>query len=118
MTPLTDIRHEDDDDHDGEVETAGDEAAADAGKVVATFERRDDHVDEAVDGHALRDDEGGQKHEVADGVVADLQGKKVGDDITIITFVSKLSTHKMTKKSIFQKIKSQGGGVFNFVKDL
>ena len=72
VRPLAEVRDEDDDDHDGEVVAAGDEAAAHAGEAEASLERRDDDVHESVDCHALRDDEDGEEECVSLDVVAAL----------------------------------------------
>lgn len=66
---LPEVGDEDDDDHDGEVVAAGDEAAAGAGQAEAPLERGGDHVDDPVDGHALGDDEEAEEQEVALGII-------------------------------------------------
>ena len=56
MAPFPEVRDEEDDDEDSDVVAARDEAAAGAGEVETLLQRRRDHVDETVDGHALGDD--------------------------------------------------------------
>lgn len=76
MRLLAEVRDENDNDHDGEVVAAGDEATTDAGEPEAAFEGGDDHVDETVDGHTLSDHEDGEKEGVADDVIAALYRDK------------------------------------------
>ena len=73
MRLLAEVRDEDDNDHDGEVVAAWDEATTDAGEPEAAFEGGDDHVDEAVNCHTLSDDEDGEEEGVADDVITALR---------------------------------------------